>query len=250
MRMQDWTVFVPFSGLHLITVAACSVLVLAATSAGRALRQRGAEAPFRNGLAVFALCYWFGYVIWWNWNGLDIDGGLPLHLCGFNGLVAPFALLTRSRWLRATLYFWTFTLTLQAFIQPELHEGPALATFWAFWAGHTIIMSLAVYDILVLGFRPDWSDVGRVLAVSLAYVALVMPIDLILGVNYGFIGNPPPVKSLPPFIDAMGPWPRRAFIVIGLAAVGFVLALLPWRVAALRCAPESSDLGVQQPPAL
>jgi hypothetical integral membrane protein (TIGR02206 family) len=240
--MPDWTVFAPFSALHVVTVAICGLLVLAVVSVGRALRERGGETAFRNGLAIFALCYWFGYVIAWNHNGLDIDGGLPLHLCDFNGLVAPFALLTRSRWLRATLYFWTFTLTLQAFIQPELHEGPALAPFWAFWAGHTIIMSLAVYDLAVLGFRPDWSDVGRVLIVSLGYAAFVLPIDLALGVNYGFIGNPPPGKAIPPFIDAMGPWPRRAFIVIALAAVGFVLALLPWRLAAARCEPQAADL--------
>jgi hypothetical protein len=51
-----------------------------------------------------------------------------------------------------------------------------------------------------------------------------------LDTNCGFIGNPPPGKSTPPFINAMGPWPQRALIVMGLAAVGFVLALLPWRM--------------------
>jgi hypothetical integral membrane protein (TIGR02206 family) len=232
--MGGWTVFVPFSGLHGAAVAACALVVLAIASIGRALRERGGEPVFRNALAIFALCYWSADVAWWNWNGLDVYGGLPLHLCDFNGLLAPFALLTRNRWLRATLYFWTFTLTLQAFIQPELHEGPALPKFWSFWTGHTIIMSLAVYDLVVLGFRPDWSDLGRALVLSLVYAALVMPIDLTLGANYGFIGNPPPGKSIPPFIDAMGPWPRRAFIVIALAAIGFVLALLPWRLAAAR----------------
>jgi hypothetical integral membrane protein (TIGR02206 family) len=240
--MRDWTIFVPFGGLHAVTVAVCALLVLAVTSAGRALRERGAEPAFRNALAILALGYWLAYLVWWNWSALDVYAGLPLHLCDFNGLVAPFALLTRNRWLRAALYFWTFTLTLQAFVQPELHAGPALPAFWAFWAGHTIIVSLAVYDLAVLGFRPDWSDVGRVLVLSLAYVALVMPLDLTLGANYGFIGNPPPGKSLPPFIEAMGPWPRRAFIVIGLAALGFVLALLPWRLAVAPRAREHDDL--------
>ena len=62
------------------------------------------------------------------------------------------------------------------------------------------------------------------IVVSLAYVAFVTPINLELGTNYGFIG------LIPPFIDAMGPWPRRAVIVIGLAMIGFVVALLPWRM--------------------
>jgi hypothetical integral membrane protein (TIGR02206 family) len=215
--------------LHVFTVAVCAGLIAALTAAGRSLRPLGMEASLRVTFAVLALAYWFGYVIAWNWNGLDVDGGLPLHVCDFNGLAAPIALLSKNRWARATLYFWSFTLSLQAFIQPLLATGPAHLPFWAFWIGHTIIMASAVYDMVVLGFRPDWRDVGRVLVVSAGYVALVLPTDLALGVNYGFIGNPPPGKVIPPFIDAMGPWPQRALIVMGLAVIGFVVALLPWR---------------------
>ncbi len=229
--MSTWDTFVPFSTLHLVTVLACAVPILMLAIAGGAWRDAGAEVVLRRSWAIFALSYWFAYVIWWNWNGLDLYGGLPLHLCDFNGLVAPLALLSMNRWARATLYFWTFTLTLQAFIQPMLSNGPAHLEFWAFWTGHTIIMTSAVYDVAVLGFRPDWPDVRRVLAVSLAYVALVMPIDLAIGANYGFIGNPPRATGIPPFIDAMGPWPQRALIVMSLGIIGFVVALLPWRIA-------------------
>jgi hypothetical integral membrane protein (TIGR02206 family) len=240
--LSTWEVFVPFSGFHLLTVAVCALLIAMLALAGRALRARAAEAKLRRPWAVFALAYWFAYVIWWNWHGIDLDGGLPLHLCDFNGLVAPLALLTLNRWARATLYFWTFTLTLQAFIQPLLSDGPAHLPFWAFWAGHTIIMASAVYDVAVMGFRPDWRDVGRVIVVSLGYVAIVTPVNLALGTNYGFIGNPPPGKAIPPFIDAMGPWPRRALIVIGLAAIGFVLALLPWRILSQDAELETDNL--------
>jgi hypothetical integral membrane protein (TIGR02206 family) len=240
--VSTWEIFVPFSGLHLLAVAICALLSALLATMGRALRERSAEANLRKPWAVFALFYWFAYMLWWNWNGLDLYGGLPLHLCDFNGLVAPLALLTLNRWARATLYFWWFTLTLQAFIQPLLGNGPAQLAFWAFWAGHTIIMASAVYDIAVLGFRPDWRDVGRVMIVSLAYVAIVTPVNLALGTNYGFIGNPPPGKSIPPFIDAMGPWPGRALIVMGLAAIGFVLALLPWRMLSGRDELQSDRL--------
>ena len=228
--MHGLDVFVPFSALHAAAVAVCALLVGAVVAAGHALAGTAAEATLRKSFAVFALCWWVAYPIGWNWNAIDVYAGLPLHLCDFNALVAPLALLTGKRWLRATLYFWTFTLTSQAFIQPELHHGPAYLAFWAFWAGHTIIMASAVYDVAVLRFRPEWRDVGRVIIASLAYVAIVMPINLELGTNYGFIGNPPPDKPLPPFIEAMGPWPGRAFIVVGLAAAGFVLALAPWRI--------------------
>jgi uncharacterized membrane protein YwaF len=114
-----------------------------------------------------------------------------------------------------------------------LSTGPAQLSFWAFCAGHTVIMASAVYEVAVLEFRPDWRDLGR--------AALVTPINLALDTNYGFIGNPPPDKTIPPFINAMGPWPRRALIVMGLAAMGFVLTLLPWRTTSQRDDLEAEE---------
>lgn len=232
--VSTWETFAPFSGLHLLSVVVCACLIASLIAMGRGLRGTPAEARLRRTWAIFALGYWAAYIVWWNWNGLDVYGGLPLHLCDINGLVAPLALLTLNRWARATLYFWTFTLTLQAFIQPLLSNGPAHLAFWAFWAGHTIIMASAVYDVAVLRFRPEWGDVGRVIIASLAYVAIVMPLNLELGTNYGFIGDPPPDKVIPPIIDAMGPWPQRALVVMALGIIGFVIVLLPWRLVSRR----------------
>lgn len=239
--MDNLDVFVPYGLTHLLAVSGCGLLIASVVAGGRALRRRKTEPVLRKAFALLALCYWVADIVWWNWNGLDVYSGLPLHLCDINGLVAPFALLTLNRWLRATLYFWSVTLTLQAFIQPELPDGPAHLEFWAFWLGHTLIMTSAVYDLVVLGFRPDWSDLRRAIVASLAYVAFVTPINLQLGTDYGFIGNPPPGKSIPPFVNALGPWPQRAVLVGLLAALGFVLVLLPWSLSdrlSPRPAPE------------
>ena len=126
--------------------------------------------------------------------------------------MAPLALLTRLALGAGHLYFWTAALTLQAFIQPALTAGPASPVFWAFWIAHTIIAACAVYDIVVLGFRPTWRDLGRAIIASAVYVAVVMPVDSGLGANYGFVGNPADPSEVPPFVDALGPWPLRAII--------------------------------------
>ena len=224
--------FAPYSGLHLLTVCIGALLVTSVAAAGRALR--GAhETILRRALGIFGVAYWLSYNIWWNRNGLDFATGLPLHLCDLNGVIAPVALLTLNRWLRATLYFWAFTLTTQAFIQPALTFGPTAALFWWFWAQHTIIIACAVYDLVVLGFRPNWQDLGRVYLVSALYLALVVPVNLGLGSDYGFIGDLPPEK-IPPFIAALGPWPARAFILAALAAVAFAIAELPWQITKRR----------------
>jgi hypothetical integral membrane protein (TIGR02206 family) len=226
--VDNWVTFAPYGWLHLVAVCVCALVVIGLVAAGRARRGRGEDA-LRRALGIFGIVYWISYNIWWNRDGLVLASGLPLHVCDLNGLIAPLALLTLNRWLRATLYFWTFALTIQAFIQPDLTHGPATAVFWFFWAQHTIILAYAVYDLAVLRFRPNWRDLGRVYVVSVIYLAMVLPVNLSLGSDYGFIGNPPPPARVPPFVEALGPWPQRALIIVMLAAAGFALLALPWQ---------------------
>ncbi len=70
----------------------------------------------------------------------------------------------------------------------------------------------------MLGFRPDWGDLRRAYAVSALYVAVIVPVDLLFGANYRFIGNPPLGAKILPFVDALGPWPLRAVNIIVLGA--------------------------------
>ena len=228
-----WDSFAAYSGLHAVTLVVCLLLIAAPSLLGRTLSKSG-ELGLRRALAALAVCYWLAYNIWWNWHGLDPRTGLPLQICDLNGLVAPLALLTGQRWARATLYFWTAALTLQAFIQPALTAGPTSLVFWAFWVAHTIIAACAVYDIAVLGFRPSWPDLGRAVAASAVYAVLVVPLDVWLGANYGFLGNPEDPSEVPPFVAALGPWPQRAIIVVAMSPLGFAVVLLPWLIAA-RC---------------
>jgi hypothetical integral membrane protein (TIGR02206 family) len=233
-----WTVFAPYTWLHGVTVLVCLILIATPSLFGRRLQhnaeRNNAERTLRYSLAAFAVAVWLAYNIWWNWHGIDWRSGLPLQLCDINGLMAPFALVSGKRWARATLYFWTAALTAQAFIQPALIDGPAFILFWAFWIDHTVIAACAVYDVMVRGFRPLWRDLGTAVIVSLVYVALVLPVDLWLGADYGFVGNPPSSIIIPPFVLALGPWPQRALVLIALVPIGFVIVLLPWLVARAR----------------
>ena len=211
-----WDTFVPYSVLHAVALTICALLIATPSLIGRTLSE-SAELNLRRALAAFAICYWLAYNIWWNWHGLDPRTGLPLQICDLNGLVAPLVLLTRWRWAQATLYFWTAALTLQAFIQPALRVGPASPIFWAFWIAHTIIFASAVYDIVVLGFRPTWRDLGRAVVASAVYVAVV---------DAGRRGARRQLRlprqsggpnEVPPFVHALGPWPLRAIIVVAMA---------------------------------
>ena len=155
--------FVPYGGLHAVALAVCMPAIGAPALIGRALEPHR-EIVLRRTLATLAVCYWLAYTTWWNWHGLDPRTGLPLQVCVFNGLIAPLAMLSGWRFVRATLYVWTAALTLQAFIQPALTAGQAALVFWAFWMAHTLIAACAVYDLVVLGYRPCWNDLGRAIS--------------------------------------------------------------------------------------
>src|SRR5215472_3527291 len=184
-----WDGFAPFGAVHALVICVCAVLMAALAWFGRGLSDKRTELRARRTLA----------------------------------------LLTLNRWLRATLYFWAVAFATQAFIQPTLTEGPAHVVFWAFWIAHLIIITCAIYDLAVLGFRPGWGDFARASIVGLAWAALALAVDIRLGANYGFIGNPP----------AFGPWPQRLAIIAALAALAFLLALAPWLVVRRLRGPTS-----------
>lgn len=233
-----WETFVPFTALHMVTVIICAVLIAGIVYIGRKLRDTPAELSVRRILAAFAIVFWVAYNTWWNWDGIDTYNGLPLQICDISGLVAPLALLTHGKWPRATLYFWAFAFTIQGFIQPVVTAGPAFVVFWAFWTAHSVIMACACYDLVVLNFRPNWTDFMRACVVSVAYICVVVPVNLALDSNYGYVGNPPAFRKIPPFVEALGPWPERVAIMAALTALAFALVLLPWLAISRRQKPN------------
>jgi hypothetical integral membrane protein (TIGR02206 family) len=229
--------FRPYTIDHVIAVGTCAIMMAVPILIGRRLHAASPrrEHDFRKLLAAGGLLFWIAYTLWWNWNTIDIERGLPLQLCDVAGLIAPIALLVENRWFRATLYFWGLTLSLQGFVQPVLRVGPIDLEYWGFWTAHAIIVGGALYDLIVRRFRPTLSDWGRAAVTSLAYVTIILPTNIILAnvfdlpnTNYGYVANTTPEN--PTLIDSLGPWPWRVFLMIALGLLGFGVAYLPWAI--------------------
>jgi hypothetical integral membrane protein (TIGR02206 family) len=151
----------------------------------------------------------------------------PLQLCHWNAFAAALLLATGWRWLRPLVYFWGFALSTQALVTPALREGPALYPFWFFWTTHGLIVGVALYDVLARGYRPTLRDYGIACAGAAAYVAIILPLDLFFGWNYGFVGpSKPEVRTI---VDALGPWPERLVLIVLLVAAAMALTLLLWQ---------------------
>lgn len=181
------------------------------------------------GLWAWSTMAWQAYtVVWWLLPAnYDVTKSLSLHLCDIAAWIAPIALLTNSRPMRALLYFWGIGLSTQAFFTPTLQDGASHMHFWFFWIGHTQIVGSALYDLVVRRYRPAWRDFVVGVGLSMIYVAVVVSVDLTVGANYGYLGRSLPDR--PTLLDALGPWPWRAIwlVLIGIALMAVMTAVWP-----------------------
>ena len=230
MPLAMFETFESYSALHAAVLGVFAFLTAAFVALGRRWRgtPRGRKLDLALGWATLLIWVWMRAfkILPGRW---DPQKALPLHICDWVEGVAPFAIFTSWRPLRAVLYFWALGLSSQAFIQPDLREGPADFSFWVFWVSHASVVGLAVYDVAVRGYRPTWKDYGFAMATLVGYVAVVLPLDLIFGLNYGYVG--PGGTGQPSLLDLMGPWPGRLVPIILLVAAVLALMVVPWKIA-------------------
>ena len=226
--------FQAFSLLHGFVLLVCFAVVVAVVRLGLKAKAKGPEAErtVARVIAAVGLVAWFvqqGYDL-----GLNTYGGtsVPLHICDLAGIVGPIALLSRRPTLRTVLYFWAFALTIWGLLTPTLGRGPGHLTFWLFWINHGGVMVYASYDCVVRGYRPTLRDVGLICLITMAYVAVVTPLNLAYGWNYGYLGNAPVSAKTP--LDVLPAWPYRILAIEALGAFLFLHVWAPWGILAWR----------------
>lgn len=219
-----------YSSQHVTTVLFFALIWWGLIRTGVALRGDSEAERWRRGLSVAVLLAW----VWA--NGVQLlpsryvaAENLPLQICDLEGLLLPLALWTRMRLLYAIAYFWGASFSVVAMLSPDLHSGFAGLDFWTFWVPHANLSGVAIYLIVVEGFRPNWDDCRRSFALTLVYLALILPFDVMTGFNYGYVG--PDVPGQPEALALLGPWPWRIPVIVMLSACVFALLQLPWQRA-------------------
>ena len=72
---------------------------------------------------------------------------------------------------------------------------------------------------------------------AIAYVAIILPIDILLDVNYGYVG--PKTPRQPSLIDHLPDWPLRVLVIVVIGVAVMLLLTLPWIL--VRRATRSND---------
>jgi hypothetical integral membrane protein (TIGR02206 family) len=225
---MDHPAFKPFSQEHAVTVGigflAIGVLIFAG---------KRSETGRKLGTAVLGtaglMSYPLSLAAWMSLGRpVAIDNLIPLHLCDITAFIAGFAILTKRPLLCAMTYFWGLAATMQALLTPAISVGFPAWPFVMFFIQHFAIVGAALYLPIVEGWRPRqpfWKGPLEVYAWSVAYMALALLVNWLLGTNFGFVTRPPDNPSL---IDHLGPWPWYLFPMQVLALTLFTLLALPF----------------------
>lgn len=218
--------FHPFSLTHAVTLTACIALGATFITLGRRFRGTSREPRLRLAWALFIIIAQAATIAWYLLpRNFDLDRSLPLHVCDLAPWVAVLSMLWTRRWLQTWVFFWGVGLCSQAFITPVVPEGYAHWPFWFFWIQHTQIVAAALYEYLVLGYRPRWRDWLVAVGLTYAYTAAIIPFNLAFNLNYGYVGRATP--DVATIIDRLGPWPwRLIWLALIVKAVFAALVLI------------------------
>lgn len=229
MGMMTLAAFRVFSPTHLGILAGFLVVTGAVVAFRRGWDGTRPARILDRAIAAGNLVLIVAFTAWWLMPArFDRIVSLPLHVCDLAGVVAAVALWTdRHRW-RVILHYWGLGLCTQGIITPALREGPDDPGFWLFWASHFLIIGAALYDVFARGFRPRWRDYGFAAAVTIGYLLVMLPVDILFDLNYGYLGQSKP--DHPSIIEALGPWPGRVMLIVIAVAVVFFLMTWPWEL--------------------
>lgn len=219
------TTFAPFSLMHALSAGVFLSLAIGVACLGRRWRGRDAEKQLRAAFVWITLVAQTAITAWFFLPAhYDPSISWPLQMCDVVGWIAAIALATGHAWSRTILFFWGLALTTQAFISPTLTAGPASPRYWIFWGGHALIVGAALYDLLVLNYRPTWRGYAIASLSVLCYGSITLPVNVLWGFNYGFIG--PSRPGNPTVLDLLGPWPVRIIWIVALLQTTMAVVLL------------------------
>lgn len=232
---------------HLFSLGTFALVVVAMILAGRHNDKQTRLIAAAVGFGVWLLSAVY-YTLPAN---LEPDKSLPIQACDLLVLLAPLTLLRPSRLMHAVVYFGGFGLTTQAFVTPTSDiGGPDNIKFWIFWLLHGVILSTAIYIVVVERFRPRLKDLrnavlfwgGYALAmIALNYSTYLGGLNEGQGWYYGYLGPTLPDIVAGSVLKHLGEWPLRPLLMMLLALTIFVLLYLPWLLVPRRAGDASNQ---------
>ena len=148
-----------------------------------------------------------GYIMSGTW---DIQYNLPIQLCGISSLICcvlPF--IKKKDKLFQFVYYTGVIGGIMAILTPQMNyfDG-SLRYYLNYYVSHSLIIALPVFMFLHLDLKlPKFSWFKIWIHLNIL-MAIIMPINFLLGSNYMYVNAPPEVSN--PLV--IGEWPYYLLI--------------------------------------
>lgn len=227
--MTEPSTFHAYSAEHLLAIALILALPCALAAAVRAIRWRYAEMVVDFALSVIFVAVYIGQLVFVRRIGqVGWTEMLPMQMCDWALVVVLVALWSKNhRWFEIA-YFWGIGGTLQAILTPDLRFGFPDPRFLIFFVAHGGIIVGVIFLMLRHRLRPYPFSIVRAFAWSEFYFICALTVDLLTGLNYGFLLHKPQAQTLLSVLSDS--WPIYLLQMHLLALVFFVLLYLPFAV--------------------
>ena len=156
----------------------------------------------------------------------DIQSHLPLQLCGISQYLACFiAFVPRKKLIFEFLFYCGISGGLVSILTPQItHYDGSMYAYIEYFVSHSLIVLIPIYLLLYSINRLSRFSWLKVFLLLNVLMALIMPLNYLLGSNYMYLNSPPEVEN--PLI--IGEWPyyliSLEFIVLTIFYLIYLLS--------------------------
>ena len=157
-----------------------------------------------------------------NW---DIYENLPLHLCSISNLIVCFILfLPKNQKLFEFLFYCGFWGGLMAILTAQINDyDGSLFKYIQYYSSHGTIIFMPLFMFYHLGYKLSKFSWLRLLIILNICMAIIIPLNFMIGSNYMYLAEAPNIKN--PLV--FGDWPfyilNWEFIILILFYITYLL---------------------------
>jgi uncharacterized membrane protein YwaF len=121
-------------------------------------------------------------------HGLHPGYDLPIfQLCGIAGVNLGLFFYFKNRLFYQIVYFLGFTVSILAFLLPDLQFDYMHPYFWMFWIPHFVILSLVSLASFGSTFNLSYKDLNKIFAILVVYLlGFALPLSLTIKHFFGY----------------------------------------------------------------
>jgi hypothetical integral membrane protein (TIGR02206 family) len=227
--MNEAPEFQPYGLPHLTVIVITIVLPFALATLVQRTKSRSIDRVIIAALSAVLILNYLAYLVFIRSQGVaEWRQMLPMQMCDWGIVVVIVAMWTgHQRWFEVA-YFWGIGGTLQAVLTPNLRYGFPDWRFISFFTSHCAIIVGVIFLMLTRHYRPCPMSIVRVWLWSEFYFAVALIVDLLTGINYGFILHKPEAFSILSFLSDC--WPLYLLQLHGVALLFFLVLYAPFAV--------------------